>query len=57
MATDGLITISSGFAAKETMDRLEAQIKTRGMTVLARVAYHLDPMAGCPLFAWVTCRA
>ncbi len=37
MATDGLITISSGFAAKETMDRLEAQIKTKGMTVFARV--------------------
>jgi uncharacterized protein (DUF302 family) len=37
MATDGLITLPSGFAAKETMDRLEAEIRTRGMTVFARV--------------------
>jgi len=37
MAEDGLISMSSGFGAKETMDRLEAEVKARGMTVFARV--------------------
>jgi uncharacterized protein (DUF302 family) len=37
MATAGLITMPSRFAAKETMDRLEAEIRARGMTVFARV--------------------
>jgi uncharacterized protein (DUF302 family) len=37
MAIDGLITMPSSFAAKETMDRLEAEIRARGMTVFARV--------------------
>ena len=34
---DGLMTIPSGFAAKETMDRLEAAVKAKGLTVFARV--------------------
>src|SRR5262244_3551669 len=37
MAADGLTTIPSSFGAKETMDRLEAEIKTKGMTVFARI--------------------
>jgi uncharacterized protein (DUF302 family) len=37
MAAEGLITVRSGFAAKETMDRLEAAVKAKGMTVFARV--------------------
>jgi uncharacterized protein (DUF302 family) len=37
MAADGLITISSNYGPKETMDRLEAEIKAKGMTVFARI--------------------
>jgi uncharacterized protein (DUF302 family) len=37
MAADGLTTVPSSFGPKETMDRFEAEIKTRGMTVFARV--------------------
>jgi uncharacterized protein (DUF302 family) len=37
MATVGLTTIPSAFGPKETMERLEAEIKARGMTVFARV--------------------
>src|ERR1700675_4190121 len=34
---DGLTTIASNFGPKETMDRLEAEIRARGMTVFARI--------------------
>src|ERR1700739_2418933 len=37
MAADGLTTISSIFGPKETMDRLEAEIRVKGMTVFARI--------------------
>lgn len=37
MAADGLITIPSSYGPKDTMDRLEAEIKARGMTVFARI--------------------
>jgi hypothetical protein len=37
MAADGLTTLPSAFGAKETMDRLQAEVKARGMTVFARV--------------------
>jgi uncharacterized protein (DUF302 family) len=37
MAADGLISVSSTFGAKETMDRLEAEVKARGLTVFARI--------------------
>jgi uncharacterized protein (DUF302 family) len=33
----GLTTVPSSFAAKETMDRLEAAAKAKGLTVFARV--------------------
>ena len=34
---EGLTTIASSFGPKETMDRLEAEIRGKGMTVFARV--------------------
>jgi uncharacterized protein (DUF302 family) len=37
MAAEGLTTLPSGFAPSETMDRLEAEVKARGMTVFARI--------------------
>jgi uncharacterized protein (DUF302 family) len=37
MATNGLITVASNFPATETMDRLEAEVRARGMTVFARI--------------------
>ena len=37
MAADGLITLPSSFGPKETMDRLEAEVRAKGMTVFARV--------------------
>jgi uncharacterized protein (DUF302 family) len=42
MAADGLITVASSFGAKETMDRLEAEVKAKGLTVFA----HVDHAAG-----------
>ena len=50
MATDGLITMASRFAAKETMDRLETETKARGMTVFARIDHAAGAAAaGLPL--------
>jgi uncharacterized protein (DUF302 family) len=37
MAPEGLTTVPSAFQATETMDRLAAEIKARGMTVFARI--------------------
>jgi uncharacterized protein (DUF302 family) len=37
MGAEGLTTLPSGFAPSETMDRLEAEVKARGMTVFARI--------------------
>jgi uncharacterized protein (DUF302 family) len=34
---EGLTTIASSFGLKETMDRLEAEIRARGMKVFARI--------------------
>jgi uncharacterized protein (DUF302 family) len=42
MAVDGLITLRSAFDPKETMSRLEAEIRAKGMTVFA----HVDHAAG-----------
>ena len=50
MAADGLTSLPSSFAAKETMDRLEAEIKTKGMTVFARIDHAAGAaQAGLPL--------
>jgi len=37
MAIDGLTTIASSLGPKQTMDRLEAEIKAKGLTVFARI--------------------
>jgi uncharacterized protein (DUF302 family) len=37
MAADGLTTIRSANGPKDTMDRLEAGVKAKGMTVFARI--------------------
>jgi uncharacterized protein (DUF302 family) len=39
---DGLITIKSSFGPEETMKRLEAEVKAKGLTVFA----HVDHAAG-----------
>jgi uncharacterized protein (DUF302 family) len=42
MAADGLITIRSSYGPVETMNRLEAEVKGKGLTVFA----HIDHAAG-----------
>jgi uncharacterized protein (DUF302 family) len=42
MSADGLITMRSSFGPKETMNRLEEQVRAKGMTVFA----HVDHAAG-----------
>lgn len=37
MATDGLTTIQSTFGPQDTVRRLEAAVKAKGMTVFARI--------------------
>jgi len=37
MAADGLTTLPSSYGPKETLDRLEAEIRANGMVVFARV--------------------
>jgi uncharacterized protein (DUF302 family) len=37
MAVDGLTTIRSSYGPEETISRLEAEIRSRGMTVFARI--------------------
>ena len=42
MAVEGLVTLRSNFGPKDTMDRLEAAVKAKGLTVFA----HVDHAAG-----------
>jgi len=42
MTTDGLITIESAYGPEETMNRFEAEVRARGLTVYA----HIDHAAG-----------
>jgi uncharacterized protein (DUF302 family) len=42
MAADGLITVRSSYGPNETLDRFEAEVKAKGMTVFA----HIDHAAG-----------
>jgi uncharacterized protein (DUF302 family) len=42
MSAEGLITVRSGFGPKETMSRLEGEVRAKGMTVFA----HVDHAAG-----------
>jgi uncharacterized protein (DUF302 family) len=37
MAADGLTTLRSSYGPNDTMNRLEAEVKARGMTVFARI--------------------
>ena len=37
MAADGLTTIKRAYGPKETMDRLEAEVKAKGLTVFVRI--------------------
>ena len=37
MAAPGLTTIASSYGPKDTMDRLEAEVTSKGMTVFARI--------------------
>jgi uncharacterized protein (DUF302 family) len=37
MAENGLVTIASTHSVRETIDRLEAEVKAKGLTVFARV--------------------
>ena len=42
MAAEGLVTVPSDLGPKDTMDRLEAAVKAKGLTVFA----HIDHAAG-----------
>src|SRR4051812_24239672 len=42
MTADGLLTIRSCYGPEETMNRFEAEVRAKGMTVLA----HIDHAAG-----------
>ena len=37
MAADGLITLRSSYARRETMNRLETEVKAKGLAVFARI--------------------
>ena len=37
MAVDGLVTIRSSYGPEETMNRFEAEVRAKGMTVFARI--------------------
>jgi uncharacterized protein (DUF302 family) len=50
MTADGLTTIPSSFGPKETMDRLEAEIRAKGMTAFARIDHAAGAVeVGLPL--------
>jgi uncharacterized protein (DUF302 family) len=50
MAAEGLITLRSNYGPKETMDRLEAEVKAKGLTVFAHVDHAEGAAAvGLPL--------
>ena len=50
MAADGLITIKSRFGPEETMNRFEAEVRARGMTVFAHIDHAASAAAvGLPL--------
>src|SRR5215813_2065863 len=50
MAAEGLTTIKSKFGPKDTMNRLEAEVKARGMTIFAHIPHAKGAAAvGIPL--------
>ncbi len=50
MTDNGLITLQCAYGAKETVDRLEAEVKAKGLTVFARIDHAAGAReAGLPL--------
>jgi uncharacterized protein (DUF302 family) len=50
MAVEGLVTLRSNYGPKDTMDRLEAEVKAKGLTVFAQVDHAAGAAAvGLPL--------
>jgi uncharacterized protein (DUF302 family) len=50
MSAEGLTTVESHFGPKETLDRLEADVKAKGLTVFARIDHAAGAAAvGLPL--------
>ncbi len=50
MAAQGLTTLRSSYGPKETMNRLEAEVRAKGMTVFARIDHAAGARAvGLPL--------
>jgi uncharacterized protein (DUF302 family) len=50
MSIDGLISVASSHGPKDTMDRLEAEVKAKGATVFAHVDHAAGAIAaGLPL--------
>jgi uncharacterized protein (DUF302 family) len=50
VSDNGLITISSAYSVKDTIDRVETDIKSKGLTVFARVDHAAGAMeVGLPL--------
>ena len=45
MAVDGLTTMRSSHGPKDTMDRLEAEVKARGLTIFARIDHAAGAIA------------
>jgi uncharacterized protein (DUF302 family) len=45
MAENGLVTIASTHTVKETIDRLEAEVKAKGLTVFARIDHAAGAVA------------
>jgi uncharacterized protein (DUF302 family) len=43
MAADGLTTIPSSRGPRDTMNRLEAAVKAKGMTLFARINHAAGP--------------
>jgi hypothetical protein len=43
MATDGLITMRSSFGPQDTVRRLEAAVKAKGMTIFADIDHAAGP--------------
>jgi uncharacterized protein (DUF302 family) len=50
MAAEGLITIPSNYGSQDTMNRLETEVRSKGLTVFARVDHAAGAAtAGLPL--------
>jgi uncharacterized protein (DUF302 family) len=50
MAAEGLVSRASNYGPKETMDRLESEIRAEGMTIFARIDHAAGAAAvGLPL--------